>query len=167
MPPVRSVDPTIRGLVLTSFDDEDAAVLAGASGYLLKDIRGNRIVDAIRRVAAGENLLDTQPAQDLAGRWRAGLETDPRLRSLTPQERLVLQHIAEGLTNKQIGEAMPLAEKTVKNYITSVLAEMGLERRTQAACMRCSTRPPRLAAHPEGPAPARPADACVQTRCRR
>lgn len=133
---VRSVDPTIRGLVLTSFDDEDAvaaAVLAGASGYLLKDIRGNRIVDAIRRVAAGENLLDAQPAQELAGRWRAGLETDPRLRSLTPQERLVLAHIAEGLTNRQIGEAMSLAEKTVKNYITSVLAKMGLERRTQAA----------------------------------
>jgi two-component system response regulator DevR len=133
---VRSVDPTIRGLVLTSFDDEDAvaaAVLAGASGYLLKDIRGNRIVDAIRRVAAGENLLDTEPAQELAGRWRAGLETDPRLRTLTPQERLVLAHIAEGLTNRQIGEAMSLAEKTVKNYITSVLAKMGLERRTQAA----------------------------------
>ena len=133
---VRSVDPTIRGLVLTSFDDEDAvaaAVLAGASGFLLKDIRGNRIVDAIRRVAAGENLLDTAPARELAGRWRAGLETAPRLRALTPQERLVLAHIAEGLTNRQIGEAMSLAEKTVKNYITSVLAKMGLERRTQAA----------------------------------
>ena len=133
---VRSVDPTIRGLVLTSFDDEDAvaaAVLAGASGFLLKDIRGNRIVEAIRRVAAGENLLDTPPARELAGRWRAGLETDARLRALTPQERLVLAHIAEGLTNRQIGEAMSLAEKTVKNYITSVLAKMGLERRTQAA----------------------------------
>ena len=133
---VRSVDPTIRGLVLTSFDDEDAvaaAVLAGASGFLLKDIRGNRIVDAIRRVAAGENLLDTQPARELAGRWRASLETDPRLRALTPQERLVLAHIAEGLTNRQIGETMSLAEKTVKNYITLILAKMGLERRTQAA----------------------------------
>jgi DNA-binding NarL/FixJ family response regulator len=133
---VRSVDPTIRGLVLTSFDDEDAvaaAVLAGASGFLLKDIRGNRIVDAIRRVAVGENLLDTQPARELAGRWWAGLETDPRLRALTPQERLVLAHIAEGLTNRQIGETMSLGEKTVKNYITSVLAKMGLERRTQAA----------------------------------
>jgi len=133
---VRSVDQTIRGLVLTSFDDEDAvaaAVLAGASGFLLKDIRGNRIVDAIRRVAAGENLLDTQPARELAGRWRAGLETDPRLRALTPQERLVLAHIAEGLTNRQIGETMSLAEKTVKNYITLILAKMGLERRTQAA----------------------------------
>ena len=142
---VRSVDPTIRGLVLTSFDDEDAvaaAVLAGASGYLLKDIRGNRIVDAIRRVAAGENLLETQPAQELAGRWRAGLETDPRLRTLTPQERLVLNHIAEGLTNRQIGEAMSLAEKTVKNYITSVLAKMGLERRTQAAVYAVQHPPP-------------------------
>jgi two-component system, NarL family, response regulator DevR len=96
-------------------------------------LRGNRIVEAIRRVAAGENLLDTQPAPELADRWRAGLETDSRLRALTPQERLVLAHIAEGLTNRQIGEAMSLAETTVKNYITSVLAKMGLERRTQAA----------------------------------
>ncbi|HEU4329588.1 MAG TPA: response regulator transcription factor [Lapillicoccus sp.] len=133
---VRSVDPSIRGLILTSFDDEDAvaaAVLAGASGFLLKDIRGNRIVEAVRRVAAGENLLDTEPARSLADRWRRGTETDPRLRTLTPQERLVLGHIAEGLTNRQIGEVMSLAEKTVKNYITSVLLKMGMESRTQAA----------------------------------
>jgi DNA-binding NarL/FixJ family response regulator len=146
---VRSVDPSIRGLILTSFDDEHAvaaAVLAGASGFLLKDIRGNRIVEAIRRVASGENLLDTEPARELAGRWRRGVETDPRLRTLTPQERLVLAHIAEGLTNRQIGEEMSLAEKTVKNYITSVLAKMGLESRTQAAVYAVQhppARPPR------------------------
>jgi DNA-binding NarL/FixJ family response regulator len=133
---VRSIDPSIRGLVLTSFDDEAAiaaAVLAGASGFLLKDIRANGIVDAVRRVAAGENLLDRGPAHELATRWRSGTETDPRLKLLTPQERLVLAHIAEGLTNRQIGDAMSLAEKTVKNYITSVLAKMGMESRTQAA----------------------------------
>lgn len=146
---VRSVDPSIRGLILTSFDDEDAvaaAVLAGASGFLLKDIRGNRIVEAVRRVAAGENLLDTEPARSLADRWRRGAETDPRLRTLTPQERLVLGHIAEGLTNRQIGEVMSLAEKTVKNYITSVLLKMGMESRTQAAVYAVQ-HPPGAPAH--------------------
>lgn len=146
---VRSVDPSIRGLILTSFDDEDAvaaAVLAGASGFLLKDIRGNRIVEAVRRVAAGENLLDTEPARSLADRWRRGAETDPRLRTLTPQERLVLGHIAEGLTNRQIGQAMSLAEKTVKNYITSVLLKMGMESRTQAAVYAVQ-HPPGAPAH--------------------
>jgi len=133
---VRAVDPSIKGIVLTSYDDEEAiasAVLAGASAFLLKDIRGNGIVDAIHRVAAGENLLDTAPARLLADQWNAGTETDPRLRLLTPQERLILDHVARGLTNRQIAEAMHLAEKTVKNYITSVLAKLGMERRTQAA----------------------------------
>ncbi|MEO3937738.1 response regulator transcription factor [Dermatophilaceae bacterium Soc4.6] len=133
---VRAVDPSIKGIVLTSYDDEEAiasAVLAGASAFLLKDIRGNGIVDAIHRVAVGENLLDTAPARLLANRWNAGTETDPRLRLLTPQERLILDHVARGLTNRQIAEAMHLAEKTVKNYITSVLAKLGMERRTQAA----------------------------------
>lgn len=141
---VRSVDPTIKGLVLTSYDDERAlatAVLAGASGFLLKDIRSNGLVDAIRRVAAGENLLDTEPARRLADRWRREGDLDPRLRLLSPQERLVLEHVAQGLTNRQIGEVMSLAEKTVKNYITSVLAKLGMERRTQAAVYAATHRP--------------------------
>jgi two-component system, NarL family, response regulator DevR len=133
---VRSVDPTIRGLILTSFDDDSAlatAILAGASGYLLKDIKGNGLVDAIRRVAAGENLLDQARSRRLRERWAAPADVDPRLKQLTPQERRILDHVADGLTNRQIGETMSLAEKTVKNYVTSVLGKLGMERRTQAA----------------------------------
>ena len=132
---VRSVDPSIAGIVLTSFDDDEAlrsAVLAGAAGYLLKDIRGTRLVDSIRRVASGESLLDDAVVSRLRAQWGHDVE-DPRLTGLSPQERRILQHIAEGLTNRQIGEALGLAEKTVKNYVTSVLAKMGMERRTQAA----------------------------------
>jgi DNA-binding NarL/FixJ family response regulator len=132
---VRSVDPSVAGIVLTSFDDDEAlrsAVLAGAAGYLLKDIRGSRLVDSIRRVASGESLLDDDVVSRLRAQWGHDVE-DPRLSGLSPQERRILQHIAEGLTNRQIGEALGLAEKTVKNYVTSVLAKMGMERRTQAA----------------------------------
>jgi len=133
---VRSVDPTIAGLILTSFDDESAlatAILAGAAGYLLKDIKGNGLVEAIRKVAAGEDLIDPVAAQRVRERWTRNEENDPRLRLLTPQERRILDHVAQGMTNRQIGEAMFLAEKTVKNYITAVLAKLGMERRTQAA----------------------------------
>ncbi|WP_406830710.1 response regulator transcription factor [Pedococcus sp. KACC 23699] len=133
---VRSVDPTIAGLILTSFDDDTAltaAILAGAAGYLLKDIRGNGLVEAITRVARGENLLDPERARRVRTDWADDRDIDPRLRSLSPQERRILDHIADGLTNRQIGETMALAEKTVKNYVTSVLAKMGMERRTQAA----------------------------------
>ena len=133
---VRSVDPTIRGLILTSYDDREAmsaALLAGASGYLLKDIKGVGIVDAIRRVAAGEDLMDEARAQQVRDGWSDAETKDPRLRSLTPTERRILVHVAAGLTNRQIGESLGLAEKTVKNYVSSVLAKMGMERRTQAA----------------------------------
>jgi DNA-binding NarL/FixJ family response regulator len=133
---IRSVDPSIKGLILTSFDDERAltgAILAGASGFLLKEVRGNGIVDAVRRVAAGENLLATPDARRLVERWTVHGDTDPLIRSLTPQERRVLQLVAEGLTNRQIGRSLSLAEKTVKNYVTAVLAKLGLESRTQAA----------------------------------
>jgi DNA-binding NarL/FixJ family response regulator len=133
---VRSVDPSIKGLILTSFDDQQAlatAVLAGASGFLLKDIKGNGLVEAIRRVAAGDDLLDTDKARRLRATWAEGDDTDPRLRTLSPQERRILDHVAAGMTNRQIGDAMSLAEKTVKNYVTSVLAKLGMERRTQAA----------------------------------
>jgi two-component system, NarL family, response regulator DevR len=133
---VRSVDPSIAGLILTSFDDDTAltaAILAGAAGYLLKDIRGNGLVEAVTRVARGENLLDTERARRVRADWADERDPDPRLRSLSPQERRILDHIASGMTNRQIGGAMSLAEKTVKNYVTSVLAKMGMERRTQAA----------------------------------
>jgi len=133
---VRSVDPSIQGLILTSFNDEDAlatAILAGAAGYLLKDIKGQDLVQAIRRVAAGEKLIDPAVAQRVKRSWEEDRGADPRLRTLTPQERRILEHVAEGLTNRQIGETMFLAEKTVKNYITAVLAKLGMERRTQAA----------------------------------
>lgn len=133
---VRSVDPRIMGLILTSFEDEEAltaALLAGASGFLLKDIRGNGLVEAIRRVAAGENLLDDARARHLRAQWSAGEVVDPRLLLLSPQERRILGHVASGLTNRQIAERMSLAEKTVKNYVTSILGKLGMERRTQAA----------------------------------
>lgn len=133
---VRSIDPSIAGLILTSFDDEQAlatAILAGASGYLLKDIKGNGLIDAIRAVAAGKRLIDDDVVRRVRERWSIDAETDPRLRLLTAQERRILDHVAEGLTNRQIGAAMFLAEKTVKNYVTSVLGKLGMERRTQAA----------------------------------
>jgi DNA-binding NarL/FixJ family response regulator len=133
---VRSVDPSIKGLILTSYDDEEAmaaAVLAGASGYLLKDIKGVGLIEAIRRVAGGEDLMDHARTARLRSQWSDPSADDPRLRSLTPTEHRILVHVAEGLTNRQIGETMSLAEKTVKNYVSSVLAKMGMERRTQAA----------------------------------
>ena len=132
---VRAVDPGLRALILTSYDDEQAlraAVLAGASGYVLKDIKGNDLVAAIRRVAAGEQLI----ASDVVARVRSSLtetSVDPRLRSLTPQERRILEHIAEGLTNRQIADGMFLAVKTVKNYVTALLEKLGMDSRTQAA----------------------------------
>jgi DNA-binding NarL/FixJ family response regulator len=146
---VRSIDPTVAGIILTSYDDDDAlraAVMAGAAGYLLKDIKGSSLVDSVRRVAAGESLLDDEVVLRLRRQWGHDTE-DPRLAELSPQERRILAHIAEGLTNRQIGEAMSLAEKTVKNYVTSVLAKMGMERRTQAAVYLAS----------QGTPPARPA----------
>ncbi len=132
---IRAVDPTLRALILTSYDDEQAlraAVLAGASGYVLKDIKGNDLVTAIRRVAAGEQLI----APNVLARVRSSLSgpsVDPRLRSLTPQERRILEHIAKGMTNRQIADEMFLAEKTVKNYVTSILDKLGMDSRTQAA----------------------------------
>jgi two-component system, NarL family, response regulator DevR len=140
---VRSVDPGIKGLILTSYDDGEAlaaAVLAGASGYLLKDIKGNGLIDAIRRVAAGENLLDEERADELRRKWSPPTAPDARLSRLTPQEQLILEHVAEGLTNRQIGEVMFLAEKTVKNYVTSILSKLGFQRRTQAAIYAVENR---------------------------
>ena len=135
---VRAVDPTIRGLILTSYEDDEAlfaAIMAGASGYVLKQIRGTDLVDAVRRVAAGQSLLDPAVTARVLERIRTGIEEPRELKSLTDQERRILEYIAEGLTNHEIAQRMFLADKTVKNYVSSVLAKLGLERRTQAAVL--------------------------------
>ena len=135
---VRSIDPTIRALILTSYDDDEAlfaAILAGASGYVLKQITGNDLIDGVRRVAAGQSLIDPSLTAKVLDRVRRGPETPDELAGLTEQERKILALIAEGLTNRQIGERLFLAEKTVKNYVSSILAKLGLERRTQAAVL--------------------------------
>ena len=135
---VRSVDPTIQGLILTSYEDDEAlfaAIMAGAAGYVLKQIRGTDLVDAVRRVAAGQSMLDPAVTQRVLERIRTGVEEPDELKSLTEQERRILLHVAEGLTNREIAAKMFLAEKTVKNYVSSLLAKLGLERRTQAAVL--------------------------------
>ena len=116
-------------------DDEALfqAIMAGASGYLLKQIRGTDLVGAVRRVAQGQSLLDPAVTSKVLERLRAGPETDERLDALTGQERKILDLIAEGRTNRQIAERVHLAEKTVKNYVSNLLAKLGMERRTQAA----------------------------------
>ena len=135
---VRSVDPTIHALILTSYEDDEAlfaAIMAGAAGYVLKQIRGTDLVDGIRRVAAGQSLLDPAVTTRVLERIRRGPEEPAELQVLTEQERRILQLVAEGLTNREIGARLYLAEKTVKNYVSSVLAKLGLERRTQAAVL--------------------------------
>jgi len=122
--------------MLTSYADDEAlfdAIMAGASGYVLKEIRGNDLVDAIRQVAAGKSLLDPIATQRVLDRLRNGDRHDSRLDALSEQERRILELIGEGLTNRQIGDQLHLAEKTVKNYVSSLLAKLGMERRTQAA----------------------------------
>jgi two-component system, NarL family, response regulator DevR len=143
---VRSVDPTIACLILTSYDDDEAlfnAIMAGASGYILKQIHGSDLVDAIHRVAQGQSLLDPQLTARVLTRLREGPASDPALTQLTQQERRILGLIAEGLTNRQIGERLFLAEKTVKNYVSSLLAKLGMERRTQAAVYASQLQRPR------------------------
>ena len=133
---VRAVDSSIKGLILTSYEDDEAlfaAIMAGAAGYVLKQIRGTDLVDAVRRVAAGQSLLDPAITTRVLERIRSGVEQPRELKSLTEQERRILEYVAEGLTNREIAGKMFLAEKTVKNYVSSVLAKLGLERRTQAA----------------------------------
>jgi two-component system, NarL family, response regulator DevR len=135
---VRSVDPSINALILTSYDDDEAlfaAILAGAAGYVLKQIGGNDLMDAVRRVAAGQSLIDPSLTARVLDRVRRGPEQPAELAGLTEQERKILALIAEGLTNRQIGERLFLAEKTIKNYVSSILSKLGLERRTQAAVL--------------------------------
>ena len=140
---VRARHPEVRCLILTSFADDDAlfqAIVAGASGYVLKQVKGVDLVDAVRRVAAGEALLDPTVTARVLARLRSGPDADPRLARLTGQERRILDLIAEGLTNRQIAERVHLAEKTVKNYVSNLLTKLGMERRTQAAVYAAGLR---------------------------
>jgi two-component system, NarL family, response regulator DevR len=140
---IRSALPNTYCLILTSYDDQDAvlsSVLAGASGYVLKEVRTSGLVDAIRQVALGRSLIDPAVIAQVMDRVREGSPTDSRLSSLTQREREVLDLIADGLTNRQIGERMFLAEKTVKNYVSSLLGKLGMERRTQAAVFGAEVR---------------------------
>lgn len=131
-----SADPEMACLMLTSFTDDEAlldAVIAGARGYILKDVRGTDIVESVRRVARGDTLLDPALVARARERIRRGAEEDERLKGLTPQEHRILGLLAEGRTNRQIAEEMYLAEKTVKNYVSNLLSKMGMSRRTEAA----------------------------------
>jgi DNA-binding NarL/FixJ family response regulator len=139
---VRSVDPRLNCLILTSYDDEQAlrgAVLAGAAGYILKEIGGTDLLGALRRAARGESLFDETVKARIIKGLTEPKRLDPRVASLTPQERRVLEYVGQGMTNRQIGEEMLLAEKTVKNYVSSLLAKLGFERRTQAAVFMAHT----------------------------
>jgi two-component system, NarL family, response regulator DevR len=141
---VRSREPDIHCIILTAYDDDEAinaAVLAGASAYVLKEVRGNRLIENLRAVAAGKSLLGSAMSRKVVDRLRDDHTADPRLQALTARENEVLALIADGLTNRQIGETLALAEKTVKNYVSSLLSKLGLQRRTQAAVLSVETRP--------------------------
>lgn len=135
---VRSQNEDVKCLMLTSYADDEAlfdAIMAGASGYVLKAIRGSELLAAVRDVAAGKSLLDPVATARVLERLRDGNapKTDDKLASLTEQERRILDLIGEGLTNRAIGERLHLAEKTIKNYVSSLLSKLGMERRSQAA----------------------------------
>ena len=142
---VRSVDPSIHALILTSYDDDEAlfaSIMAGAAGYVLKQVRGNDLIDTVRRVAAGQSMLDPAVTAQVLERVRNGPQVDPSLEQLTAQEQRILDLIGEGMTNRQIASTLFLAEKTVKNYVSSLLAKLGLSSRTQAAIF--ATKHPHL-----------------------
>src|ERR1700752_1258834 len=133
---IRSRHPEVACLMLTSFGDDEAlfdAIMAGPAGYRLKQIRGRALVGAVRTVASGESMLDPEAASKVMARMREQATKSDPLAGLTPQERKILELIGEGLTNRQIGQRMYLAEKTVKNYVSALFAKLGMERRTQAA----------------------------------
>ncbi|MEU6140309.1 response regulator transcription factor [Streptomyces sp. NPDC047081] len=135
---IRAADESVNCLMLTSFADDEAlfdAIMAGASGYVLKAIRGHELLTAVRDVAAGRSLLDPVATARVLERLRDGKDAkgDDRLADLTEQERRILDLIGEGLTNRQIGERLHLAEKTIKNYVSSLLSKLGMQRRSQAA----------------------------------
>ena len=133
---IRSSMPEVACVMLTSYADDEAlfaSVMAGASGYVLKQVGTSDLVGDVRRVAEGQSLLDPALTERVLARLRDGTGDDPLLAGLTPQERRILDLIAEGQTNRQIAAALFLAEKTVKNYVSNMLAKLGMERRTQAA----------------------------------
>ena len=140
---IRSMLPEVACLMLTSFADDDAlidAIMAGAAGYVLKQIRGNDLVGAVRTVAAGGSLMDPRTTASMMQRLRVQAELHDPFAALSDQERRVLDLVGEGLTNRQIGERMFLAEKTIKNYVSSILSKLGLQRRTQAAVLATEVR---------------------------
>jgi DNA-binding NarL/FixJ family response regulator len=133
---IRQDHPHVQCVILTAYDDDDAmfaAVVAGATGYLLKSIRATELVSAIRSVAEGKRLLHPRAEKNAMQRMREAREEDPRFGSLGLRERQILALIADGLSNRQIGERLGLAEKTVKNYVSGLLSKLGLDHRTQAA----------------------------------
>jgi two-component system, NarL family, response regulator DevR len=135
---LRSQLPELRCLILTSYSDDEAllnAIMAGASGFVLKQVLGNDLITAVRKVGAGESLLDAKTTEALMKRIRQGKEEGGALAGLTDQERAVFELVGEGLTNRQIAARLFLAEKTVKNYVSHILAKLGMQRRTQAAVL--------------------------------
>ena len=141
---IRETRPETKVIMLTSYADDDAlfaSIIAGASGYLLKQTRGQAVVDAITAVAAGGSLLDPDVTGKVLERVRQSRDEDPALASLTEQERKVLAGLAEGHTNREIGETLFLAEKTVKNYVSRILDKLGLSRRAEAAAFMAKRRP--------------------------
>jgi len=135
---IRSEYPEVACLILTSFDDDEAlfsAIMAGAAGYVLKEIRGTDLVGSIRTVASGQSLLSPSVTQRVLDRLREGPKEDPVIAELSAREREILALVAEGLTNRQIGTRIHLSEKTVKNYVSSILDKLGLTSRTQAAVL--------------------------------
>ncbi|MGN6744122.1 MAG: response regulator [Amnibacterium sp.] len=140
---LHALAPDVRCVMLTGYDDDEAmysAVIADAAGYVLKDIRGSGLIDVVKRVATGRSALDPGLVKAVRNRLRSGPSADPRLSTLNPREREVLALIADGLTNRQIGNRLSLTEKTVKNYVSSLLSKLGLQSRTQAAVLHLETR---------------------------
>ncbi len=142
---LRAAWPDLRCMMLTSYDDDEAlldAIIAGASGYVLKEVRAADIVSSVRRIAAGESLLDPHATARVIERLRNPPPEDQLLASLSPQEQRILALLAEGMTNRQIANEMFLAEKTVKNYVSNMLTKLGMSRRTEAA-VYAARHPPR------------------------
>src|SRR5437868_12672417 len=141
---IRETRPETKVIMLTSYADDEArfaSIIAGASGYLLKQTRGQAVADAVTAVAAGRSLLDPEVTGKVLERLRESRAEDPALASLTEQERKVLAGLAEGKTNRDIGEALFLSEKTVKNYVSRILDKLGLSRRAEAAAYMAKHRP--------------------------
>ena len=135
--------PDVACVMLTAYDDDEAmtsAVIANAQGYVLKDIRGSGLIDTVLRVASGRSALDPATVRLARARLQSGPAEDPRLGQLNTRERQVLELIADGMTNRQIGNRLGVTEKTIKNYVSNLLAKLGLQSRTQAAVFRLETR---------------------------